>query len=131
MVIVLTKLEKRLGVVELANEDKVKRVSLTLFLDNPEHKKVFDVLSRVENKNQFMRNAIISYGDIGELKRQVPTSDEVRNIVEDTLNNRLEEYREMFRRDMQQMLDELAKQQSSGGAKKATGIDFAKLKEKY
>lgn len=131
MVIVLTKLEKRLGVVELANEEKVKRVSLTLFLDNPEHKKVFDVLSRVENKNQFMRNAIISYGDIGELKRQVPTSDEVRNIVEDTLNNRLEEYREMFRRDMQQMLDELAKQQSSGDAKKATGIDFAKLKEKY
>ena len=107
----------------MAKDENVRRIAFNLYLDNPEHKRVYDVLQQAENKNQLIRKAILSYDDTAEIRQNIPTANDVKMI----LDKELKEWSESMMKQMDERLASFAKELKDQVAEKRQ-IDFDKLK---
>lgn len=65
----------------MAKNDGKVRIGIAFCLDNPEHRKAYDILQASDNKNQLIRKAIIAYEQDKDYMYQLPTREEMRLIV--------------------------------------------------
>ena len=77
--------------VELGKNENTARVNFVLFLDNPEHKRVHELLKNAENKNQLIRNALLAYEKQYQMQLSIPSADDIRTIVSSTVEQAKEE----------------------------------------
>mgnify|MGYP007011734261 CR=1 FL=1 len=75
----------------MSESEEIIRVSLNLYLNNPEHKRVYDILQKQQNKNAFIRDAVIYYNH--GFKRESLTREDVRSVIRECLDDKLSEIR--------------------------------------
>lgn len=71
----------------MSEVDNVKRISFNLYLNNPEHKRVYDILQKQQNKNAFIRDAIVYYNH--GFKNEVLTKENVHDIMQECVKELL------------------------------------------
>jgi len=76
----------------MAKTENMVRMGIAFFLDNPEHKKAYDILQAAENKNQLIRDALIAYNRNKDYLEQLPTREEMRVIVANAVEYALQKY---------------------------------------
>lgn len=109
-------------VVELGKNENTARVNFVLFLDNPEHKRVHELLKNAENKNQLIRNALLAYEKQYQMQLNIPSADDIRTIVSSTVEQAKEEIIQAVK----------ASASASVEAQEARReIDFEKLKKNF
>ena len=67
----------------MAESKDIVRLSFNLYLKNPEHRRVYDILQKKSNKNSYIRDAIIYYNH--GLQNDVITQEDLRQILHETM----------------------------------------------
>lgn len=73
----------------MARKDGKARIGIAFCLDNPEHKRAYDILQAADNKNQLIRDAIVAYVQDRDYIYQLPTRHEVEEIVKNAIERAL------------------------------------------
>ena len=79
------------------------RIAINLFQNNPEHMKVYEILQKQSNKNAFIRDAILYY-DHG-YQKEVVTKADIQQMIEATMDKKLDEFLEKLEKAQQKPLD--------------------------
>lgn len=67
----------------MGNETERTRLALNLYLNNPEHKRVYDILQKQNNKNAYIRDAIIYYNQ--GFQNEAATKAEIQQMIRETM----------------------------------------------
>lgn len=105
----------------MAKSDGKVRIGIAFCLDNPEHKKAYEILQASDNKNQLIRRAIIAYDQNNDYLQQLPTREEMRVIVTSAVEHAMRHIQ-----NLNQSEEKKAEQVPKGDQK---DIDIEKLKK--
>ena len=105
----------------MAKSDGKVRIGIAFCLDNPEHKKAYEILQASDNKNQLIRRAIIAYDQNNDYLQQLPTREEMRVIVASAVEHILS-HNQNFYQPVEKQSEEVPKSDQKE-------IDMEKLKK--
>ena len=121
-------------VKRLSGKDKVMRIPFTLYRDNPEHEKVYSILEKQNNRNAFIRSAVLAYYAQGESGGSSVSAEEIRRIVKEEgvelaeiLFRKLAESKQEKCNQIERVPDQTLEQ---SGENKRT-VDFERLKNLF
>lgn len=117
-VIFLNKISK--GEEKLSGSEDVKRISFNLYLNNQEHKRVYDILQKQQNKNAFIRDAIVYYNH--GFKNETLTREDVHGIIQECMQEVLS-YRGHDNKQIEKKMETTKQEQSQ--------IDYDSLKNVF
>jgi CRISPR/Cas system CSM-associated protein Csm2 small subunit len=98
---------------KLKDSEKVIRIPFTIYRDNPEHEKVYAILEKQENRNAFLRSAVLAYG----------------KMVGCTITK--EDIRQILRESNEELVEVLVRKLTEQSGEEKKTIDFEQLKNLF